>query len=785
MVPMPNPGHTRFLVAFTGLFALPSLASAQFIDDYFEPAIAVPDSGTYAPSIEQAVMEGYRQLEMVRGPDDETRLEAAKEAFERALAEDPGNVHAWNGKGIYELKKDEGWLILLESIKKIFERDHIGMAIRAFERALAEDPGFHAARYNLALALRQKRGEDGLQGAAAELERLVTEAPSFAEAPMLLSLTYRDLGNLEKMQKTIEKVGDSETFPVSVQRLVLAYSQFNSGDDAAGAETYWQGLEAIESEQSADLYWHDIRPVASAEDNEEYESLGVQWRPDFIRSYWQELADESFAPVDERLAEHYRRLRYARENYRVDIPERRHYSQITAYVPEFQTGFDDRGAIYLRHGEPDDVARYQAADIERNISWKYDQPGGDPLVFHFVSDEDATDYKLVRRLSDAITLNNASSLGAETMMNRNAGMRDRIVGRPTGRTDALDARALAVGESELKELYRSRGHLDPEYNRIAMDLDSQFLEMEEARLANDIQFAVNSQSFDPEVTGDPFPYPLRPVAFRAPSGGTEVAFYYALPTQAVSVLPYGESGSAIDYRYEYRLDPLGDVGPGVSRRDGREIRIASRNPIPQGPGVMLPALERVTLSPGQYRYGVKLTDLNSGEFGIHRGTVSVDNLGGIETMTMSDVLLAGLVEPAENPSNPFVRWGRLKVLPLPSGAFKREQTVFAYYEVYGLQPDDEGNVRYRTTYTLAAPDPGRNVFARFFSAVGDLLGENEERGQVTYAFEREAPAEDPLLEYVSLDVSDSETGEYTMIVEIEDLVSGTTRSRRAPITLVK
>jgi len=785
MVPMPNPGRGRFLVVFAALLALPCVASAQFIDDYFEPVIVTPDSGTYAPSVEQAVMEGYRQLEMVRGPDDETRLEAAKAAFERALEEDPVNVHAWNGKGIYELKKDQGWLILLESIKKIFERDHISMAIGAFERALEEDPEFHPARYNLALALRQKRGDEAMEDAAAELERLLEEAPSSGDTPMLLALTYRDLGNLNKMREMIDKVGDSETFPESVRRLVLAYSRFSSGDDAAGAEMYWQGLEAIESEQSADLYWHDIRPIVSAEVDQEYESLALQWKPDFIRSYWQELADASFAPVDERLAEHYRRLRYAREHYLVDIPERRHYSQITAYVPEFQTGFDDRGAIYLRHGEPDDVARYQAADVERNVSWKYDQQGGDPLLFHFVSDEDASDYKLVRRLSDAITLNKASSLGSETLLNRNAGMRDRIAGRPLGTTDALDARALAVGEDEMKELYRSRGHLDPEYNRIAMDLDSQFLEMEEARLATDIQFAVNSQSFEPEATGDPFPYPLRPIAFRAPSGGTEVAFYYALPTQAVSVLPYGGSGSAIDYRYEYRLDPLDEKGAGVSRRDGREIRIASRTPIPQGPGVMLPALERVTLSPGEYRFGVKLTDLNSGEFGVHRGTVTVDNLGGVETLTMSDVLLASRVETAENPSNPFVRWGRLKVLPLPSGIFKREQTVFAYYEVYGLQPDDAGNVRYRTTYTLAAPDPGRNVFARFFSAVGDLLGEDEERGRVTYAFERDAPAEDPLLEYVSLDVSDTEAGEYTMIVEIEDLVSGTTRSRRAPITLVK
>lgn len=784
MVPMPQLGHVRLLAVIAALFAVPSLAHAQFIDDYFDPALAVPDSGTYAPSVQQAVEEGYRQLDMVTGPEDEDLLEAAREAFDRALDEDGDNVHAWNGKGVYELRKDEGWLILLESLKKIFERDHISMAINAFERVLESDPDFHAARYNLALAHRQKRSEGSVKDAVRELERLMEEAPEYGRAPMLLALTYRDLGDFEKMRETIERAPDSEAFPEAVQQLVLAYALFNQGDREAGAEAYWQGLDAIDSEQAADIYWHDIRPLVLPPEDEEYRSLEVQWRPNFIRSYWTELADQSFVPVDERVAVHYERLHYAREHYRVDIPHRRHYSQITAYVPRFQTGFDDRGVIYLRHGEPDDVARYQSAEVERNVSWKYEQPDGDPLLFHFVSDEDVNDYKLVRRLSDAITRSQSASLGGDVLLDRQAGSRDRIAGQGVESIGALDARQLAGREEELRDLYRSRGHLDPEYDRAGMDLDPQILEMEEARLAEDIQLATRTQSYTPEVQSEPFPYPLRPVPFKAPSGGTELAFYYALPTGAVTVLPYAGSGSAIDYRYQYRLDPIDDP-MAVGKRNDREIRIASRNPIPQAAGVMLPAVERVTISPGEYRYGVKLTDLNSGEFGVHRGLVRIDNLGGTDAMSMSGLLLASSVEPADDPSNPFVRWGQLKVLPLPSGVFKREQTVFAYYEVYGLSPDDSGNVRYRTTYTVAAPDGGRNVVARFFSAVGELLGGDEERGRVTYSFEREAPVQDPLLEYVSLDVSQSPPGQYTVTVEIEDLVSGTTRRRTAPVTLVE
>jgi hypothetical protein len=76
------------------------------------------------------------------------------------------------------------------------------------------------------------------------------------------------------------------------------------------------------------------------------------------------------------------------------------------------------------------------------------------------------------------------------------------------------------------------------------------------------------------------------------------------------------------------------------------------------------------------------------------------------------------------------------------------------------------------------------VVARFFSSIGELLSGEEDRGEVTYSFERSqaAPA-DPLLEYVSLDVSESEAGNYTLSVEVEDLASGETRRRDVPLSL--
>src|SRR5687768_6235003 len=125
---MPMPRLLSRAALATALLLAPGPAAAQFVDDLFSPLAAVPDSGAYPPAVQSAIEEGYRQLALVESPADDLHLDAAKAAFERATDADPRAIHAWNGLGMYELKKDEQWLVILESIKKLFNRDHISMS---------------------------------------------------------------------------------------------------------------------------------------------------------------------------------------------------------------------------------------------------------------------------------------------------------------------------------------------------------------------------------------------------------------------------------------------------------------------------------------------------------------------------------------------------------------------------------------------------------------------------------------------------------------------------------
>ncbi|MEJ2151981.1 MAG: hypothetical protein P8Y29_03270, partial [Gemmatimonadota bacterium] len=151
---------------------------------------------------------------------------------------------------------------------------------------------------------------------------------------------------------------------------------------------------------------------------------------------------------------------------------------------------------------------------------------------------------------------------------------------------------------------------------------------------------------------------------------------------------------------------------------------------------------------------------------------------------ISGIVLANRINPASDPSNPFVRWGQLKVLPLPSRVFRQSQPVFVYYEVYGLSEDATGTVNYSTTYTFESRQPDRNIIARFFSSVGELLTRGEDEGSITYSFERSQAGVDPLLEYFSLDVSKSPPGDYVLTVELEDRETGALLKRHVELSLV-
>ncbi|HEX9164970.1 MAG TPA: hypothetical protein VF862_03610, partial [Gemmatimonadales bacterium] len=129
----------------------------------------------------------------------------------------------------------------------------------------------------------------------------------------------------------------------------------------------------------------------------QYDRVSGGARSDFLRRFWA-LRDRADLRRDgERLQEHYRRVYYARRTFPLPTPGRSRVLEATATALE--PGFDDRGIVLVRHGEPEDRVVMSSFGVEPNESWRYPRDEGD-LLLHFVARNDPEVYRLVESLFD-------------------------------------------------------------------------------------------------------------------------------------------------------------------------------------------------------------------------------------------------------------------------------------------------------------------------------------------------------------------------------------------------
>jgi GWxTD domain-containing protein len=702
------------------------------------------EHSSYASPREQ---KAYELLERAEATGDPDGLDPAKDFFEAQIEAGRDLPRAHNGLGRYYMQQHEHAITVFESIQKLFNWDHITQARKQFRLATEADPRFVEAWYNWGLAGRKAKDEDALREAARALRKAVQLDPSYRDAYRLLAVTLRDLGDFEASEKALAEWRATPGASLALLNLEQAYLELGVRENvSSGAKLYWEGLAAAGTAEELNAYFEDMKFILSQKELEALKELDVEGRRAWIESYWQRSADDAVVTRDERLAEHYRRLSHVERTFALAIPQRRHYSAISAYRPKEQSGFDDRGVIYLRHGTPDDVARFTGPNVQRNESWRYRRADGD-LVFHFVSDEDTQDFKLVTSLADALIRTN-STLGQQRASSENVG-----------------------------ELFESRSGLDPIYNRLAFQFDPMLLREEEEDIARDVKEGTSTASYVPE-SPDSLPFFTYPAAFRGASGDPEINLYFGVPTSELEMQQDGETARLAYSAQLVVADPDGET---VAARAVDSLAVA----LPQAPsreeGVLVPDVLQSTLPAGDYRYRLRVRDLLSGKTGTIAAEIEIPDFRGF---SMSSIVLASRVDPA-GASGKFAR-GDMKVVPLPSLRFRVGQPVFVYYEIYGLSPGEDGRTRYRTEYTVRTRERKRNIAVKVLGAVGNLIGTRKEKAEeVGLSVDGEAAQAERLRETIALDLNESEPGPYELIVEIEDLATGKEVKRRAPFVLTK
>lgn len=661
--------------------------------------------------------------------DDKGHYEAAASEFEWASELRPDWPYPWYGLGLAELALGEHGMIAIENIRQMLGKDYLSKAAQAFARATEADPSFASAVVDLANTALTQRIRPRLEVALGAVRlAAASSAGRHADVQLVRGRVEREAGETDSalvaFRAYLTAGGDS-----GVGLLEFARTAYFARQPAQGWAAYFAGARAARSEAARALYRTDLSWVADSAELAAFDTLeDPPARARWLEQFWTRRDVADAREFGERLAEHYRRWFYARRGFRL-VSRHRHYD-ITERYRSPQAEFDDRGVIYLRHGDPDRRARFAQIGVEPNESWLYARPDDGDLVFHFVARDDASDYKLVESLADVLGFSRA-------------------------------VRASGALDPGVAELYASRDEFGSLYGRVGRSMRAPGRELAQDR-------ALGRRSIARGTTSDSyarrFDASLDVVATEfiagagADTGGQVLHVVFAIPAGRLPEGRLPEEGSAHALRYplHFRLVVADSADRAVAVLD--TLRVFAARAALRPPAYLTGRLA-LAVPPGRFRYRL-LVESPDGAVGdlVHSEPLTVVPLDG-RRFAVSDVVLgrdgSALVWlPPGAPPRDTVRISALQRFPEGSGAE-------LYYEVYGLP----AGAAYHTVVRLER-EGRRGLFGGRRTPV--LL-------------EFDAPATGPRTRvYRGIALRDVARGTYRLTVVIADPASGAsvTRTRR-------
>ncbi len=648
--------------------------------------------------------------------------------FEWAAELRPDWPYSWYGLGLAELALGEHSVIAIENIRQMLGKDFLSKAAKAFARAAQADPSFAAGVVDLANTALSQRVSPRMT-VALEAVRLAAASPAGADPALQLARgrVEREAGEVDSaivgFHAALAAGADS-----GVALLELARTQFYARR-AAAPTSYFAGAASARSTASVALYRGDVSWIGTAD-----ELAAFDGQPDpgaraaWLRRFWARRDVAEARDEGERLAEHYRRWFYARQHFRL-VSRHRHYD-ITEVYRAPQTEFDDRGVIYLRHGEPNLRARAICTALATEVcatneSWLYRREGGD-LVFHFVARDDVQDYKLVESLIDV--------LGFQAGVRVAGGAVPGVAG-----------------------LYQTRDQFGEIYRRVAEgtgNVVGPAIAQERTDGKKDIAVGTTTDSYALRFEQSLDALASGFVAGEGVGPATPMLHVvFAIPADRLSPRP-GPDG--VTYPLRFRVVVADSSGDGIARLD--TVRVFGARQALRRPSYLTGRLA-LPVPPGRFRYRllVASVDGTAGEMVTLDSTVADRMDGG--RFAASDLVLgvhgSGLTWVTGNDTVPLNPLGRV----LAGGDLE------VYYQLYGLA----AGATYRTVLEVTR-EGRRSIFGR-------------RRAPVRLEFDGRADgARTDVRRTISL--RDVQRGAYVLTVRLTDPESGVTLVRARRFTIV-
>jgi len=584
--------------------------------------------GAAAPSAR--IEQGFIALRLFEVSGDRDALKRARRAFEDAVKADAADGWAQYGLGLSLARSPEarsiyeggsrGRIVIDDVARGILGRDVPSRAVRALAAAARAEPPIPDAAAELAalaLDLMNRDAIDAAREPLRDLYRRGTATPTDLLALAAIESASGDQAAALAAADAALGAGADRSLALHGRAAALLRTD---GREADGERAWLDGVANL-SVEGERRYWDDIVHIASDAEKKAWQSGDSTRRRELLSKFWDVRAALGGLRSYERLAEHYRRLATANTQYRRVVrygaPERNELRWLPA---QRRSRFDDRGEIYVRHGEPARIIR-GLNGMSGHETWLYVLPDGTRQIFPF----------LVYR-------------GNYTLPH-----------------------SLPCDE----DLLQSMSGLDPELGVFSLRCDPMRVANYSANMREVFFDALESDTEFIEFTRDiPFLYDL--YTFRGREHKTTVVAAFAVPAKSLN--PIEQNG-----RVFYRLDVsliLADTALGtVSRTDdstriARAERLRDRDMLRTHIEVEMPpsasTLQRVIVSdPSEPGVGQ-----------LYHGPFRIPDYSGDKLM-LSDIALA---EPG--PQGHWKR-GNVRLSLVPTNEF-RGGSFNVFYEIYNL-----------------------------------------------------------------------------------------------------
>jgi GWxTD domain-containing protein len=638
-----------------------------------------------------------------------TGYDDAATEFQWAIDLHPDWPWPYYGLGLAEYGILDSELALIAGLQTMFGKDRLTRAANYFAKSAEVDPSFIRGLTDLTSTALQQRVNLRLAVALVALRRsATTEAGRHPDILLARGRVEREVGDPDSSAAAFRAYIATGIHP-ALGRFELARTELSVGKLAATVP-YYEAASAGDTLVDR-MMRGDLLELVMPSEVAGLDSLTGRARATWLADFWAERDAGSLRKSGERVAEHYRRMWYARRNFRL-VSTKRQY-RIEERYRSYSVDYDDRGLVYIRHGEPTDRAAVTHQNLPLNQTWRYARPEGD-LIFHFVAREDVQDYKLVESLYDVLGFDVAVSLrgGSAT---------------PTQRSDAI-------------ELLQSREQIAPIYGRlIAAGGGGSMGLMDRERLdgRRSIKVGTESDSYALE-----FPSPLAEAHWEVLGAGQLdgrplVHLAWAVPGKSLRAVP-STRGTMYPVRVRFALTDLAS-GKVVHSVDSTTLFV-SPQPVPRGEWLV--GRIGVFLPPGQYSWRVAVQE---GEAGL---------LSPLDTVTVisgTQVAVSDLVVGSQNTNLRWLRTPEDTVYFNPAGSLRADVPLELFFEVGGIPAGES----YRTEVRITRPS-GWGPIGRLFTG----------GGSISVRYDEPSPGPRTPVQR-TIDISRLKPGNYTLEVVVE------------------